>query len=56
VGLRFLKLGLGEAGARVLAFIATVYLARTLGAGVYGVLVAAMTIVSYLAFVADCGI
>ncbi|MEQ1692879.1 MAG: flippase [Gemmatimonas sp.] len=55
VGLRFLKLGLGETAARVLAFIATVYLARTLGASIYGVLVAAMTVVMYLAFVADCG-
>jgi O-antigen/teichoic acid export membrane protein len=53
---RFLTLGLGEAFARVLAFAATVYLARTLGASIYGVLVAAMTVVLYLAFVADCGI
>jgi O-antigen/teichoic acid export membrane protein len=56
VGVRFLTLGVGEAGARVLAFVATVYLARTLGAGTYGVLVAAMTVVSYLTFVADGGV
>ncbi|MBL0169322.1 MAG: oligosaccharide flippase family protein [Gemmatimonadaceae bacterium] len=56
VGLRFLKLGFGEAAARILAFFATVYLARTLGASIYGVLVAAMTVVMYLTFVADCGI
>jgi O-antigen/teichoic acid export membrane protein len=54
-GARFLKLGLGEAAARVLAFVATVYLARTLGASVYGVIVAATTVVMYLTFIADCG-
>lgn len=55
VGGRFLRLGIGEAGARVLSFGATVYLAHTLGASTYGVIAVATTVVMYLAFVADCG-
>lgn len=54
-GRRFLQLGLGEAVARVLAFVATVYLARTLGAGVYGVIVSATAVIMYLTFIADAG-
>lgn len=56
VGRRFLTLGAGEIISRLFAFAATVYLARTLGASVYGVIAAATTIMLYLAFVADCGI
>ncbi|MCA0374538.1 MAG: flippase [Gemmatimonadetes bacterium] len=54
-GRRFLQLGAGEAAARLLAFVATVYLARTLGASVYGVIVSATTVIMYLTFVADAG-
>lgn len=55
VGGRFLRLGIGEAAARMLSFGATVYLAHTLGASTYGVIAVATTVVMYLAFVADCG-
>jgi O-antigen/teichoic acid export membrane protein len=54
-GQRFILLGVGEMFARLAAFGVTVYLARTLGAGTYGVIVSATTIVLYLAFVADAG-
>lgn len=56
VGLGFLKLGSGEAIARIVAFGATVYLARSLGAGVYGVIVLATAILLYLNFLTDCGV
>ena len=56
VGQRFLTLGAGEIVSRLFAFAATVYLARTLGASVYGIIAAATTVMLYLAFVADCGI
>lgn len=56
VGRSFLKLGLGEAAARIIAFGATVYLARTLGASVYGVIVFATAILLYLTFLTDCGV
>lgn len=56
VGLAFLKLGFGEAAARVIAFAATVYLARTLGASLYGVIVLATAVLLYLTFITDCGV
>ncbi len=56
VGLAFLKLGFGEAAARVIAFAATVYLARTLGASLYGVIVLATAVLLYLTFLTDCGV
>jgi len=56
VGRRFLTLGAGEIISRLFAFAATVYLARTLGASVYGVIAAVTTIMLYLNFIADCGI
>lgn len=52
---RFLALGVGEIGARLVAFGVTVYVARTVGAEHYGVLVAAITVVMYLTFVVDAG-
>ncbi len=55
VGRSFLKLGVGEAAARVIAFGATVYLARTLGASLYGVIVLATTVLLYLTNIADLG-
>jgi O-antigen/teichoic acid export membrane protein len=42
-------------GARLVAFGVTIYVARTVGADAYGVLVSAATVVLYLAFVADAG-
>lgn len=54
-GRRFLALGVGETAARLVAFAVTVYLARTLGADRYGLLVAALTVVMYLTFVVDAG-
>jgi O-antigen/teichoic acid export membrane protein len=56
VGRSFLKLGTGEAVARLIAFGATVYLARRLGADVYGTIALATAILLYLACVTDCGI
>ncbi len=52
----FLALGLGEAVSRLLAFGATVYLARTLGVGLYGTLGFAAAIMLYLTPVADAGL
>lgn len=52
----FLTLGGGEALARLIAFSATVYIARTLGAASYGVIGFAFAIYLYLARVADCGL
>lgn len=54
-GRRFLALGLGETAARLVAFGVTVYVARTLGADRYGLLVAALTVVMYLTFIVDAG-
>lgn len=56
VGRNFLKLGGGEVAARVIAFGATVYLARTLGASTYGVIVFATAVLLYLNFITDCGV
>lgn len=56
VGLAFLKFGMGEAAARLVAFGATVYLARTLGASSYGVIVLALAMLLYLQVIADCGV
>ena len=49
----FAVLGLGEALARLVAFGATVYVARRLGADVYGVIAVAAAIVLYFSHVAD---
>lgn len=56
VGRNFLTLGMGEVAARLIAFGATVYLARTLGASTYGVIVFATAILLYLSFITDCGV
>ncbi len=56
VGRAFLKLGFGEALARVIAFVATVYLARTLGSSLYGVIVIATAVLLYLTFLSDLGV
>jgi O-antigen/teichoic acid export membrane protein len=52
----FAALGAGEALARLVAFGATVYLARTLGPGAYGVIGLATAVLLYFTYLADCGI
>ena len=52
----FFSLGTGDAIARFIAFVATLYLARTLGPRVYGMLVVAATVMAYVGQVADCGV
>ncbi len=56
IGARFLALGGGEVLARLCAFAATVYLARTLSPAMYGIVGVAMGIMLYLNQVADGGI
>lgn len=56
VGLNFLKLGSGEALARIVAFGVTVYLARRVGADAYGVVILATSVMAYVGRVADCGV
>ena len=56
VGRTFAKLASGEVLARLIAFGVTVYLARSLGAGGYGVIALATAVVLYLSFVADAGL
>lgn len=56
VGVGFLKLGTGEALARIAAFAATVYLARRLRADAYGMIVLATTIMAYVGRLSDCGV
>ncbi len=56
VGRAFLKLGFGEAVARIVAFGATVYLARVLGASLYGVIVLASAVLLYLTYLTDLGV
>jgi O-antigen/teichoic acid export membrane protein len=51
-----MALGGGEAAARLFAFAATVYLARTLTPSIYGIFGAAMGIMLYLTQLADGGI
>ncbi len=56
IGARFAALGGGEAIARLAAFAATVYLARTLGPALFGSIAVAMAILLYLAQLADGGV
>lgn len=56
VGARFMTLGGGEAVARLCAFLATVYLARTLPPSLYGIVGVAMGVMLYLVQLADGGI
>ena len=51
-----MALGGGDAVARLLAFTATMYLARVLGVGGYGVIALAMAVELYAAQLADFGI
>lgn len=55
VARNFLALGGGEAAARLIAFAATVWVARNLGAASYGVLELAAAVTIYFARVADAG-
>ena len=55
VGRNFLALGSGEVVARVVAFAATIYVARTLGAEYYGIIGFAAAIVLYLSRIVDGG-
>lgn len=56
IGARFMALGGGEALARLAAFAATVYLARTLSPAMYGVVGVAMGVMLYLTQLADGGV
>jgi O-antigen/teichoic acid export membrane protein len=56
IGARFAALGGGEAVARLAAFAATVYLARTLGPALFGSIAFAMAILLYLTQLADGGV
>jgi O-antigen/teichoic acid export membrane protein len=56
VARNFLALGSGEAVSRLIAFAATVYIARALGASLYGVIGFATAVMLYLSHVADAGI
>ncbi len=56
VARNFLTLGSGEAVARIIAFAATVYVARVLGPESYGIIELAAAIVLYFTRVADFGI
>jgi len=56
IGARFMALGGGEAAARLFAFGATVYLARTLTPALYGIVGVAMGVMLYLTQIADGGI
>ena len=49
-------MGLGDALARGIAFVATIYLARVLGVGGYGVVALAAAVTLYLAQLADFGV
>lgn len=52
----FLSLGLGEAVARIVAFLATVYVARVLGASYFGMTAFAAAVILYLGRVVDGGL
>jgi polysaccharide transporter, PST family len=56
IGARFAALGGGEAVARLAAFAATVYLARTLGPPLFGSIALASAILLYLTQLADAGV
>lgn len=56
IGARFMTLGGGEVVARLAAFAATVYLARTLPPALYGIIGVAMGVMLYLVQLADGGV
>lgn len=55
-GYRFLTLGAGELSSRLIAFLGTIYLARQLGAEMYGVIGFGFAVLLYATIVADCGL
>src|SRR5919206_3198889 len=55
VARNFVALGGGEVIARIVAFFATIYLARSLGAASYGVIGVATAVVLYLTRIVDAG-
>ncbi|MFQ5745758.1 MAG: oligosaccharide flippase family protein [Gemmatimonadota bacterium] len=52
----FLALGSGEAAARIVAFAATVYIARVLGSEAFGIIGFALAVILYLNRIADAGL
>ena len=56
VNRNFLALAVGEAAARLIAFAANVYLARTLGPAGYGIIGVATALMLYLTAIGDSGI
>ncbi len=56
VNRNFLALAVGEAAARLIAFAASVYLARTLGPAGYGIIGVATAVMLYLTAIGDAGI
>jgi len=56
VARNFLALGTGEAASRVIAFLATVYVARVLGSPSFGIVAFSAAILLYLARVVDGGL
>ena len=51
-----MRLALGESVARVIAFALSIYLARTLGAAVYGTVALAAAAMLYAGCIVDCGL
>ena len=56
VARNFLALGAGEAAARVIAFLATIYVARVLGSQSFGIVAFSAAILLYLSRVVDGGL
>jgi O-antigen/teichoic acid export membrane protein len=56
VGSRFLRLASGEAVARFVAFGVSLYLARRLGAAIYGTVALATAVMLYANYIVDCGV
>jgi O-antigen/teichoic acid export membrane protein len=56
VARNFLALGSGEASARVIAFLATIYVARVLGSQSFGIVAFSAAILLYLSRVVDGGL
>ena len=56
VARNFLSLGSGEAAARIISFVATIYVARVLGASAYGTVEVAAAVILYLSRVVDWGV
>lgn len=52
----FLRLGAGELAARIISFLVLIYLARVLGADLYGLVGFAYTVILYFVTVTDFGI